>query len=695
MADKSGYLTWNTTKGSKEKAFAAAASAYDNMRPIARGSYYQPFKNVTPNTSIRDGFNRVDYNQYRPDEETKTERSESVTQAYESYDHLGVVQNIIDLMVDFVVQDMHLVHSVRPQQRFYEAWWSKVNGVERSERFTNSLLLSARTIVQREVAKITPTQVKTLKKGQVIGAKDIPVKKNEIPIQYTFHNPLSVKALGGQLGIFSGKPKYGLKIPKDVAAKVKSPQNDIEKQMVAEMAPEIVNAIRRGVTEIPLDEARVSVYHYRKNDWESWGKPMLQSVMSDLITLSKLRLADQVALDGAISHIRIWKLGSLEHKIIPNEAVMSRLADQLLNNVGGGAMDLIWGPELELQETSTDLHKFLGKEKYVPTLEAIYSGLGIPATLTGSGGSSGGYTNNFVGLQTLLERLKYVRNILVEFWEKEIAIVQKAMGYAKPAIVKFSKMTLSDEAAIKTLILNMYDRNIISLETAQEILGEDTDLERARMSRESKQRESGLLPRKAGPWNNPEHEEGLEKIALQSGQATPSQVGLDLEKPKNGEKKVIDIEAKKAAETQKGIPGQGRPVSKKDSTKRKKKRVLPRSKAEFVKAFNWARNTQGKIAEILEPIWLEVTAKKNMRSLSDLEAEQIEDLKFAVLSQMTPFQEVTEENVTFLAQSQELCINSEVDSLFKRAVADLGNKITLNEIREIQAQSYVLSLGEE
>ncbi len=416
--------------------------------------------------------------------------------------------------------------------------------------------------------------------------------------------------------------------------------------------------------------------------------------MTDLITLSKLRLADQAALDGAISHIRIWKLGSLEHKILPGPAAMSRLADQLLNNVGGGTMDLIWGPELELQETSTDLHHFLGKEKYTPTLEAIYAGLGIPSTLTGSGGAQGGFTNNFVGIQTLLERLKYVRNILVEFWEKEIAIVQKAMGYAKPAIVKFSQLTLTDEASIKTLILNMYDRNIISLETAQEILGEDNELETIRMKREQRQRDDGSLPRKAGPWNNPEQHEALEKIALQTGQVTPNQVGLELEPKKSGEKLLMDVAATPTAPIggkNKGVPGQGRPKSKKDSTKRKTKRVLPRSKAGQIKVGNWAKKAQAQIADIIDPVWLETTGKKNMRSLSESEFAQAETLKFAILAQLDLLSGVTEQTIMALATDKNLSIPVEVGNLYKEAIAGM-EKLTISEQRDMQLQAYLLSM---
>jgi hypothetical protein len=66
----------------------------------------------------------------------------------------------------------------------------------------------------------------------------------------------------------------------------------------------------------------------------------------------------------------------------------------LCNNVGGGVMDLVWGPEIDLVETKTDVHHFLGQTKYEPVLTAIYAGLGIPPTLTGASAGAASRTTS-------------------------------------------------------------------------------------------------------------------------------------------------------------------------------------------------------------------------------------------------------------------------------------------------------------
>ncbi len=536
--------------------------------------------------------------------------------------------------------------------------------------------------------------------------QNLKLEKNEIPWKYTFLNPVSLDPLGGELAIFSGYDmQYALSIPPNLIAKIKTPGNNVDRNIVNTMSQDIVKAIRGGAKQIPLDSKKVSVYHYKKDDWALWADPMLFSILDDLILLNKMKLADLAALDGAISHIRLWKLGDLEAKILPTSAAVNKLADMLLNNVGGGVMDLIWGPELNMVESKSDVYKFLGEAKYGPVLNAIYAGLGIPPTLTG-GTNAAGFTNNYISLQTLLERLNYVRMVLVEFWEREVKLVQRAMGFRFPAQIQFDRMTLTDEAAEKNLLIQLYDRNVITEETIRERFGEIPELEDARSRREERERQSGKRVRKAGPWNNPEQDEALQKIALQTGVVTPSEVGLELKPKKKGEKSALD---KKGAQIKKGgggtfpanspgQPQQGRPKQSGDKQKRKAKRVIPRSSAELLHSFSWARKIQKDISEKIDPLWLQVTGKKNIRSLSDDEFDSVEKFKYAVLCSLEIDSSLEDSVVSSCLNDENLCIPLQVEELCKVTVAKYVEKFdkqpNLDDLRQIQASVYALYKGD-
>lgn len=45
--------------------------------------------------------------------------------------------------------------------------------------------------------------------------------------------------------------------------------------------------------------------------------------------------------------IRLWKLGSLEHKLYPSSEAISKLA-KILSKPTDGDLDIIWGPDLEV-----------------------------------------------------------------------------------------------------------------------------------------------------------------------------------------------------------------------------------------------------------------------------------------------------------------------------------------------------------
>jgi hypothetical protein len=381
---------------------------------------------------------------------------------------------------------------------------------------------------------------------------------------------------------------------------------------------------------------------------------MIYAIMDDLTVVEKLKLADMAALDGAVSNIRIFKLGNLEHKIAPTKAATAKLAQILGNNTGGGSMDLIWGPDIELLESNTNVHQFLGENKYIPHMNAVYAGLGIPPTLTGTFGAAG-TTNNFISLKTLTQRLQYGRDVLIRFWENEIAIVQKAMGFKYPAKIEFDRMDLSDENSEKALLIQLADRSLISDELLQTKFGMDPDMEKSRLNRETRERKSDRMAKKAGPWHDPQLENSLKKIALQGGVVTPSQVGLELEKKKSGEKTALELKvpaapfgggspklANDSPESLPQVPGQGRPKMSKDTEKRKTKVFKPQTGASIM---IWASKAQDKINEIMNPILLEFYSKKNLRSLSSIEFQEAEETRTKILFSLQPMSKIDTESV--------------------------------------------------
>jgi hypothetical protein len=515
--------------------------------------------------------------------------------------------------------------------------------------------------------------------------------KSEIPWRYSFIDPLTVEVIGGPIASLTGDRKYMVKLPANISnmiRKLRNSNNVQERELLSQIPQEILEAAenKQGVL-LPPD--KTFVYFYKKDDWQEWADPMTYACFNDLILYERLKLADKTALDGAISKIRIFKLGSLDHKLAPTPAAASALQSILGSNVGGGTTDIVWGPDIELLETGTDIQRFLGEEKYRPTLMAIYACLGIPPTLTGTFGASG-TTNNFISLKTLTERLSYVRNTVLEFWNHQIKIVQEAMGFRFPAQVEFDFMYLDDPTAMTNLLLSMADRNIVSDEFVQRHIKAKPDIEQRRILSENKSRDTKNLE-KVSPYHAVDKDYGLEKIALQTGVVSPSQVGVKL-KEKNGDESALELRRPKEASPSEPLAepdntGQpGRPKNSRDIEPRKQREFKPKTKASVEL---WAKEAQSKISEILNVGILKQFNKKNMRSLTAEEYNQAEQIKFAVLYSLDYLEPVTEEMVqSVLAEKLSNGVIQECEEWISDAASDINKKLSIEEIRNIRASFY-------
>lgn len=695
------FVTWKDAKD-MHKVMAEASKAMNASEPIYRTKALDTWQNIAPNNvSIRDDFSRRDYDNFRPYEQIPTKPKEIIAACDHIYSRVGIIRNIIDMMADFASQGVDVVHKSPDIELIHKEWFNKIiNGPERTERFCNYLLRMGNVGIRRRVVKMNAASryelMRSIGSSDMAVADQVKLEANEIPYGYTFLNILPIDVLGGELAEFAGKDayKYVIHIPDSVIKKVKNPKNNTDKEMIAQLPKDMVDAIRSGAKSIVLDKSMVSFFHYKKDDWKMWAHPLIYPILEDINMLRKMKLADLAALDGAISHIRLWRLGSLEHQIYPTSAAVSRLAGMLLNNVGGGSIDLIWGPELDLKETGTDVYRFLGEEKYRPVFANIYQGIGIPVTVSG-GSANGGVQNNHFSLRNLIERIKYVRDVATSFWQDELRLFQTAMGFRYPGQLVFDRMNLNDEATELALLMQLVDRDLISVEAIDERFGFVPEIERMRIKREYQERQDKNIPPKASPYHHPQTEHELKKIALQGGFAAPSEVGLTLEPKKSGEMsgqdhqiKLTKVKPPAATPTMKGPPNQGRPKNSNDKTPRKRRRFKPSTSASanFAEEIGVTKAAYNKICEIIHPIYLKKCGKQNLRKLTEEEFSQMEKFKFGILCNINT-EEVTDKSVADVL-SHPFSIPEHASKLFQeicdRFVSMFKRPLTVEEMRDFQ-----------
>ncbi|MFQ3578582.1 MAG: hypothetical protein SNJ71_00395 [Bacteroidales bacterium] len=601
---------------SEEKEFIEKTNAavIEGAASVSLG--HDRYRNILPDISVRAPYSRESYYSFRPNERLPEDHYEAVRACKAAYRNIGLIRNVIDLMSEFTIKGIHLNHENSTIQKFYREWWERVDGFNRSEKFVSYLLRTGMCAVFRSTAKLNDSNIKLLKTGrannnpQHIQPSEFFLGENVIPWKYIFLDPTVIHVYGGDLTQLSeSSPRYYYSYPDNLFKILSDNVRNKDECEIRDIPDYILNAIRRGERKIPLPPDSFTVYHYKKDDCDVWADSIIYPILTDLMMYEKMKLADVAALDGIIGRVRVWKLGSLEHRVPPNPKAMAKLSEILSANVGGGSFDLIWSEDIKVEETSTEVSKILNFQKYEAVLSSIYSGLGIPPTLTGTFKNPGGFTNNSISIQTLLERLNYIRSVLVEFWTKEILLVAKSMNFNKPAKIAFSLSNLLNKDAELRFYLQLVDRNIMPIETFHELLGQCPSLELSRMKKQIKNiknKSSNYYPMRLGPYPDPTIN-FEEKPNLNS----------DTKENKN---KI-------------GQSGEGRPPQSKDREKRTRKpKPIGSGVSGLNSLFREAQSNLKKIDKILLPLLSLLDIEKNKKdSNKTINSSEVEELKFILL----------------------------------------------------------------
>ena len=265
------------------------------------------------------------------------------------------------------------------------------------------------------------------------------------------------------------------------------------------------------------------------------------------------------------------------------------------------------------------------------------------------------------------------------------------MGFRFPAQVEFDYMYLDDPTAVANLMLAMADRNIVSDEFVQRHVKARPEVEFRRVADEEKRRVNRDLE-KISPYHAVDKEYGLQKIALQTGVVSPTQVGVKLQK-KNGDRAALDMRKPPRPRAERPPNGEkisrvpGRPKNTRDNTPRKTKQFKPKTKASVEL---WAKEAQSKISKFMNPGLLSHFGKKNMRSLTSDEFSQSETIKFGILYNLDAFASVDEESIA-LALGEKLTdgVITKCNEWISNAAIDIDRKLSIEEIRNIRISFYV------
>jgi len=613
--------------------------------------------------------------------------------AVEAYKGFGIIKNVLDLMCNFASEGLKIIHPRPAVQKFYERWARSVDLAGRVKDILRYYYKYGNVFIYTTMGTVTDLSRKQMMSTRgdntdpssddridfVEDQKSKPIGERQIPWRYTLLNPFQMDITGSK---FFGESRWVFVISEQTLTEIntkgarKAEQVDILDETDINLPLEFRNLPRENSKVVNLDQDKLWTLHYMKDDHEDWADPMVWPVMNDVMYKNDLRAMDRSVINSTINAITIFKLGSIKDGFVAPPEHYKQFAQMLRTPTH--SHNIIWNDAITMDSNYPPIEKILGIEKYRSVDKDILAGLGIPGILV-DGGAGGSFSNAFLQVRTLLEKLEDGRTEVLKWINKQIRMIAEIMGHRDVPEIRFGQMSLRNEEEEKKLIIQLLDRNVISAERVHEVFGIETVIELERMRREKVLMEEEDILIKHGPYTDPMNDLSQEELKE-----------MDFEQ----QKEMMDQKVKQINKQQKqNKPPRGRPGGSKGIPQDKKRETKPQGMGiGAIKYYSRMKKALAAeysyIEDSLTDRMLQVRGAKYKKALSKKDRQDLETLTFAV------FSNVTEDNVIgneqFIDNTlQGLTINPHVDFYAKQIEEQMGSNLTVQDRRDIRIMALI------
>ena len=236
--------------------------------------------------------------------------------------------------------------------------------------------------------------------------------------------------------------------------------------------------------KVLLDPALLIHIKNGGTDTDAYGQSMVESAMTDLAYSRALKALDFVTIDSLINRMLIIKIGdSNEKSDYHNLAVAQARVNvfrKLLTDIGPNMMVVWAGHDIEKLDVGAHDALLDTTDRHTLAREGVKLSMGVPdAILTGSsdGGRAAAWAG-FISLAAVADEMKEEWTQAITQLGKRIAIENNFQD--ADVIWQFNKTLLADKEANSKIMIQGYDRGLLSRRSLVEELGKDYDSERDR-----------------------------------------------------------------------------------------------------------------------------------------------------------------------------------------------------------------------
>lgn len=427
----------------------------------------------------------------------EVETKHKIAACREAYENVGIIGNIVDIMIDFGLEDLEIEHTNPRVERFFKKWMRTAKVHEVSEQILKGIYRDANVPILSFFGELSSEEVRRMQRvvsskedraeGQVLDPET--VVKNVIPFRYEMLDVLRMYRTGSELlGTIGWEYQFDADDLGFRGIRTAEVQGQETREAIRTLEEQIgVDAFERFKQNgrIGLPGNRLTMLYYKRDGYRSWATPLLWRVIPDVKFKKLIRDMDISVAEGVTNALTIIKLGAIEAGLPPSKKKFEKITAMM--RTPQKSKTIIWDNLISVETIFPPVEKFFSDKKYKQVDADIRAGLGVPEVLVNGEGSN--FSNNFLAIKTLMERLETGRKVVDSFWSEQVSIVTRNMGFRTAPIVRLGKMSLTDEEVEKRFMIELFDRNAVSFETLLNRFGEDIRIEIERIRREDKERQ--------------------------------------------------------------------------------------------------------------------------------------------------------------------------------------------------------------
>jgi uncharacterized membrane protein YgcG len=463
-------------EGRRQVTFSVPSSEYEKMHSqlaeagvsvegykLGKGSVLNRFDPSTRSTYFGAEYSSNNYPYTEIFNNLPNDPHQKIRLAVELYFKEPIVGSVVDMMVDFSSSGFTNECDDLEVKKIYDKWCQELNINEVLEKIFLEYYRSGNVTIYRNKDN---AKVKKKRKKGITGEVDI--TEYQFPSNYSILNPMNVYINGS---LFFNKILVQLKVSSEMQYMFNSMNGDSPNNYLPDMPVDMWKD-KHGDIFMTLDDKLITRITRKKMDYERYASPFLERVFEPIMYKAKLRLMDMATIEGLVNQLVTVTVGDKDFPASDED--LHAIAE--LFQTPSKAYTVFWNHTLQVKFHKPEGIDTLTSDKYKQVNEDIMAGLGISRSLLdggGGSGSGGGFSNSWVSILSLIERLDNARS-KVKYWlESEYKRIAQENGFKTYPSVRFNKMNLREDTYIRDVLLAMYDRGLIDEEDILTEIGRD------------------------------------------------------------------------------------------------------------------------------------------------------------------------------------------------------------------------------